>query len=198
MTFFLRQRALAAPSAVLLICRSRRLDALTLDRITGLLAWRLLAGGLQPGDVVVLGLSDPLAHVVASLACLRAGLAQISLSPDMPELQARLTLDSAGAVAALREAEVSPPSWNLPDIALSLDELLNDRSNHPDIPCMPAPRPAPCSCRARVPRGVRGSLSTPTVVWQACCPGRSGSGRCKPASAISCCPTLASSLPSGT
>ena len=176
MTFFLRQRALAAPSAVLLICRSRRLDALTLDRITGLLAWRLLAGGLQPGDVVVLGLSDPLAHVVASLACLRAGLAQISLSPDMPELQARLTLDSAGAVAALREAEVSPPSWNLPDIALSLDELLNDRSNPPDIPCMPAPQACallvPGSGTTGRPRlivhtygGLAGLLSREVGIW---------------------------------
>lgn len=64
-----------------------------LDEQANRLAWRLIADGVGPGDVVALLMHRCSATIVAILAILKAGGAYLPIDPDLPALRRDFSLD---------------------------------------------------------------------------------------------------------
>ena len=64
-----------------------------LDEQANRLAWRLIAEGVGPGDVVAVQLHRCAATIVTILAILKAGGAYLPIDPDLPVLRRDYSLD---------------------------------------------------------------------------------------------------------
>ncbi|MFD8376282.1 amino acid adenylation domain-containing protein [Streptomyces sp. NPDC059688] len=98
-------QAVRTPDAVALVCGDRELSYRELDTAATVLAHRLQARGVRPGDSVGLFQDRSLAYVVAVLAVLRAGGAYIPLDPRQPEERRAFILADTGAVLLLTDRD---------------------------------------------------------------------------------------------
>ncbi|WP_372088420.1 amino acid adenylation domain-containing protein (plasmid) [Tistrella mobilis] len=118
------------PSAPALIAPGLTLDNQGFDRRVGGLARRLLAAGVQPGDVVALALPRSPDLLIAVHAVLAAGAAWCPLGPDLPPQRRAHMIEDLG------------DPWFLSDAAhgtdLPADRLILIGDDLADAPVVPA------------------------------------------------------------
>ncbi|HWX87940.1 MAG TPA: amino acid adenylation domain-containing protein, partial [Solirubrobacteraceae bacterium] len=78
------RQAAKTPDHIALVFEDRELTYAQLEARTNRLAWRLIADGIGPEDIVAICLERSLEMVVAILATLKAGAAYLPLDPDYP------------------------------------------------------------------------------------------------------------------
>ncbi|WP_449221213.1 amino acid adenylation domain-containing protein [Tistrella mobilis] len=93
------------PAAPALIAPGLTLDNRGFDRRVGGLARRLLAAGVQPGDVVAVALPRSPGLLIAIHAVLAAGAAWCPLSPDLPPQRRAHMIEDLGEPWFLSDAE---------------------------------------------------------------------------------------------
>ena len=96
-----------------------------LGRRSSLLAARLRAASVDPGDRVIVCLPRSANLIVAIVAVLRVGAAYVPIDPDYPEARIRLIAGLAGADVAL----VAGPDRSLTGTDLVVDEAITDSAN---------------------------------------------------------------------
>ncbi|MGH8080382.1 MAG: condensation domain-containing protein, partial [Lysobacter sp.] len=99
-----RQQAARTPSATAVIAGDTYLSYRELDESSTRLAQRLIAHGVQPGDVVAIALPRDEVLVAALLAVWKAGAAYLPLDPEAPMERIALTLDDAAPKVMLTTA----------------------------------------------------------------------------------------------
>ncbi|MFF8405608.1 AMP-binding protein, partial [Streptomyces sp. NPDC015684] len=127
-------QAVRTPDAVALVCGDRELSYRELDTAATVLAHRLQARGVRPGDSVGLFQDRSLAYVVAVLAVLRAGAAYIPLDPRQPEERRAFILADTGAVLLLtdRDERATAFAGTVPVLRLS-DEVTEPGEEAPPL-----------------------------------------------------------------
>ena len=93
-----------------------------LGRRSSLLAARLQAASVAPGDRVIVCLPRSTNLIVAIIAVLRVGAAYVPIDPDYPEARIRLIAGLAGADVAL----VADPDRSLTGTDLVVDEAITE------------------------------------------------------------------------
>ncbi|MFG2513957.1 amino acid adenylation domain-containing protein [Streptomyces sp. NPDC048584] len=104
----IHQQVLATPEATAVSCG----DELTYARLweqAGLVAGRLRAEGIGPGDLVGVAMERGTALVVALLGVLRSGAGYVPLDPDLPPARLARTVGHAGLRTVLTDGE--RPEW---------------------------------------------------------------------------------------
>ncbi|WP_333764712.1 AMP-binding protein, partial [Streptomyces sp. IBSBF 2390] len=127
-------QAVRTPDAVALVCGDRELSYRELDTAATVLAHRLQARGVRPGDSVGLFQGRSLAYVVAVLAVLRAGGAYIPLDPRQPEERRAFILADTGAVLLLtdRDERATEFAGTVPVLRLT-DEVTEPAKEAPPL-----------------------------------------------------------------
>lgn len=105
-----------------------------LDEQANRLAWRLIAEGVGPGDVVAVQMHRCAATIVTILAILKAGGAYLPIDPDLPALRRDYSLDQtqpAVIVTTSELAETLASRW--PGVAIAVDaaETVSDLAQRP-------------------------------------------------------------------
>jgi amino acid adenylation domain-containing protein len=125
-----QRRHAGAPAAPALMAPGLTLDNQGFDRRVGGLARRLLAAGVQPGDVVALALPRSPDLLIAVHAVLAAGAAWCPLGPDLPPQRRAHMIEDLG------------DPWFLSDAAhaagLPAARLILTGSDLADLPVVPA------------------------------------------------------------
>lgn len=88
-------QAVAAPSAVALLCDGQRMSYQQLDERANQLAAELVAQGLGPGDYIAVALPRSNDLVVALLAIMKSGAAYVPLDPQQPAPRLKMILQEA-------------------------------------------------------------------------------------------------------
>jgi amino acid adenylation domain-containing protein len=96
-------RCLRQPGAPAVTAGGRAISYAELDRQAGLIAGRLRAGGVAPGEVVAVCAEPSVELVLGALGVLKAGAAYLLLDPELPEEQLRLLVTDAGAAVTLSQ-----------------------------------------------------------------------------------------------
>ncbi|MEJ1931327.1 AMP-binding protein, partial [Nostoc sp. NIES-2111] len=113
----------AHPQRLAVRCGQESLTYSDLDRLSSHVAQRLLANGVQPGQLVGLLLPRGIGNVVSMLAVLKAGAAYLPLDADYPVERLRFMLQDCEVSAALTDSTtealaqslgVQSISWNAP------------------------------------------------------------------------------------
>ncbi|GAA2736233.1 amino acid adenylation domain-containing protein [Actinocorallia aurantiaca] len=98
------ERARLEPDAVVLTCDGVPMTGAGLNRSANVLAHRLLAAGVAPGDTVGVLAERGAALVAATLAVLKCGAAYVPVDPRLPEARARMVLEDSGSTVLLADA----------------------------------------------------------------------------------------------
>ncbi|MCD0449340.1 amino acid adenylation domain-containing protein [Actinocorallia sp. API 0066] len=97
------ERAEREPDAPALVCADVTLTRAELDRRANVLAHRLRAAGVRPGDAVGVLTEPGPAQVAAVLAALKCGAAYVPVDPRLPATRARMVLADSNATALLTD-----------------------------------------------------------------------------------------------
>lgn len=131
----IRQRAMAAPSAVALTCGSETLSYADLEKRSNQLAHLLLDRGVKSEQIVGLYLDRSPSMVIAALAVLKAGAAYLPLPPDSPRERLEYMLRDAGVAAVLTRSELAGhlPAGRCQVVAIDRDaaEIARQESDSP-------------------------------------------------------------------
>ncbi|MBJ3777493.1 non-ribosomal peptide synthetase [Acuticoccus mangrovi] len=114
--------------------RGTTLSYRTLDEQANRLAWRLIAEGVGPGDVVAVQLHRGAVTIVTILAILKAGGAYLPIDAELPVFRRDYSFDQtqpAVIVTTSELAETLAPRWR--DVALAIDaaETRSDLAQRP-------------------------------------------------------------------
>lgn len=99
-----REQAERTPEAPALVYEGTAVSYADLDHRSAALARRLLAGGVEPGDVIAVAVPRSAQLVVALLGVLRAGAAYLPVDLDYPAERVAFMLADSGARLALAHA----------------------------------------------------------------------------------------------
>ena len=97
------------PDNTALLFEDRELTYAELDARANQLAWKLIADGIGPEDIVAICLERSIEMVVAILGILKAGAAYLPLDPDYPAARIAFMLEDAGARRTLTTADLGAP-----------------------------------------------------------------------------------------
>ncbi|WP_203226074.1 non-ribosomal peptide synthetase [Novosphingobium pentaromativorans] len=100
-----------------------------LDEQANRLAWRLIAEGVGPGDVVAIQLPRGAATIVTILAILKAGGAYLPIEPDSPVLRRDFSLEQTQPKVIVTTSDLAAtlsPPWFSMAIAVDAAETLSD------------------------------------------------------------------------
>ncbi len=117
-----QQQVRQTPNHVALIFEDRQWTYAELDVRANQLAWKLIADGIGPEDIVAICLPRSLEMVVAILATLKAGAAYLPLDPDYPAERLSFMLEDAQPKSILTNSDLCaslPENQN--DLCLLLD-----------------------------------------------------------------------------
>lgn len=107
-------QAVRTPDAVALVCGDRELSYRELDTAAAVLAHRLLARGVRPGDSVGLFQDRSLAYVVAVLAVLKTGGAYIPSTRVSPRSGGRSSSPTPAPSSSSPTVTSRPPPSRAP------------------------------------------------------------------------------------
>jgi amino acid adenylation domain-containing protein/non-ribosomal peptide synthase protein (TIGR01720 family) len=105
-----------------------------LDEQANRLAWRLIAEGVGPSDVVAVQMNRCSATIVTILAILKAGGAYLPIDPELPTLRRDFSLDQTQPkviVTTSDLAETLAPAWLGVAIAIDAAETRSDLAQCP-------------------------------------------------------------------
>ncbi len=113
------QQVRKTPDNVALLLGDRQCTYSELDTRANQLAWKLIADGIGPEDIVAICFERSIEMIVAILATLKAGAAYLPLDPDYPAERLAFLLDDARpksilTTSALRAKLPESPAWPLP------------------------------------------------------------------------------------
>jgi hypothetical protein len=121
------------PDAMALTCGGTQLSYRILDNCANYLARRLVGGGVNPGDNVVLCMPRSVESVVATLAVLKAGAAFVPLDPSLPEALRRDYLSQSAAHHVIVASGDESSLASEPDLApISAGDFLDARDIEAD------------------------------------------------------------------
>ena len=127
------------PKNIALLFEDRQCTYAELDARANQLAWKLIASGIGPEDIVAICLERSLEMVVAILATLKAGAAYLPLDPDYPGERLSFLLEDARPKSILTTAALCA---SLPEISHSLCVLLDTPEVAADLAGFAAGAPA--------------------------------------------------------
>ncbi len=110
------------PNHVALLCEDRRWTYAEIEARANQLAWKLIASGIGPEDIVAICLDRSLEMIVAILATLKAGAAYLPLDPDYPAERLAFLLEDAQPTCILTSSALCA---RLPDTSQGLCLLLD-------------------------------------------------------------------------
>ena len=111
-------------------CGDETITWAELGRRSSLLAARLRAASVDPGDRVIVCLPRSADLIAAIIAVLRVGAAYVPIDPGYPEARIRLIAELAGADVAL----VADPDRSLTGADLVVDEAITAASANAEAP----------------------------------------------------------------
>ena len=127
------------PDHVALLFDDRQWSYAELDARANQLAWKLIADGIGPEDIVAICLERSLEMIVAILATLKAGAAYLPLDPDYPAERLAFMLEDARPKSILTTLGLCA---NLPDVSQDLCLLLDTPAVAADLAGFAASAPA--------------------------------------------------------
>ena len=112
------QQVARTPDNIALVFENRELTYAELDAHVNQLAWKLIADGIGPEDIVAICLERSVEMVVAILGILKAGAAYLPLDPGYPAERLAFMIEDAQPRCILTTSGLCA---SLPDICLLLD-----------------------------------------------------------------------------
>ncbi|MGO1069996.1 amino acid adenylation domain-containing protein [Lysobacter sp. CA199] len=135
-----QEQAARAPDAVAVIAGDTRLSYRELDESSTRLAHRLIARGVQPGDIVAIALPRDEVLMGALLAVWKAGAAYLPLDPEAPMERIAMMLDDAAPSVLLTTQTFGSAFADRPLALL----FAHEQDEHYDNDAA-APLPRPCA-----------------------------------------------------
>ncbi len=133
------QQVRKTPDHVALLFEDRQWTYAELDARANQLAWRLIADGIGPEDIVAICLERSIEMVVAILATLKAGAAYLPLDPDYPAERLAFLLEDARPKRILTSSALCA---KLPEASHGLCLLLDTPEVATDLAGFAASAPA--------------------------------------------------------
>jgi non-ribosomal peptide synthetase-like protein len=115
----LEASATRSPEQIALIFGERRLNYRELNAQADLVAARLIAAGVQPGQIVGLWLPRGIELLVLQAGIAKAGAAWLPVDEDTPVERLQICLDDANGAGVLTSAAFAPRLAALPEFAAS-------------------------------------------------------------------------------
>ncbi len=119
----LAEQAACRPDAIAIQCESRTLTYAQLTRQSQLIADRLRALGVLPGDRVAICMERSLGVVTAMLGVLESGAAYVPLDPSYPPRRLAFLLDDCGAAALITTRRLLPGLSARVERTIVMDDL---------------------------------------------------------------------------
>ena len=117
------------PDNTALLFEDRELTYAELDARANQLAWKLIADGIGPEDIVAVRLERSIEMVVAILGILKAGAAYLPLDPDYPAARIAFMLEDARARRILTISDLEAPG--VCSAPTDADRITPLRPHHP-------------------------------------------------------------------
>ena len=120
------RRAAEQPDAIAIVCEQRQLTYAELDARANRIAHRLVADGVNGGDLVGVRLEPSIDLVAALLGVLKAGGAYVPIDPTYPEQRIAMLLEDAQPKVVITEetlADLDRYPQTAPPVSVGLDAL---------------------------------------------------------------------------
>ncbi len=128
------RQAAKTPENIALVFEDQELTYAQLEARANQLAWRLIAQGIGPEDIVAICMERSFEMVLAILATLKTGAAYLPLDPDYPPERLAFLLQDAGPRLILTTREIGAPlPQTVPlifpdDVEMGAGPTLSDRN----------------------------------------------------------------------